>query len=230
MPDVIQIRSISKRNVVVSAFSGVVGLCFGTLLLMWLPKNYYLAGIFMISLALVMSLIAWVKYREPTYSFILTKNEIIYQCRHGKWQLNWANIQRIDIPKASVQGINQDLEMIAVKLKDYTNFLDTVSPRLMSNILMQQRPLLSHELSAKDNSSCSTGQCLGDDLLEDDYYKMSNGAEYHGMQAMFANRMVKLRERLGYDIFVAASELDRTEQEFVTLLKQCQQQVVATTQ
>jgi hypothetical protein len=43
---------------------------------------------------------------------------------------------------------------------------------------------------------------------------------------MFANRMSKLRARLGYDIFVAATELDRQEQEFVDLLRQCQQRVL----
>jgi hypothetical protein len=46
---------------------------------------------------------------------------------------------------------------------------------------------------------------------------------------MFANRMTKLRARLGYDIFVAASELDRPEQEFVELLRQCQQRVLVST-
>ena len=43
---------------------------------------------------------------------------------------------------------------------------------------------------------------------------------------MFANRMTKLRTRLGYDIFVAGSELDRPEQKFVDLIRQCQQRVL----
>jgi hypothetical protein len=38
--------------------------------------------------------------------------------------------------------------------------------------------------------------------------------------------MCKLRTRLGYDIFVAGSELDRPEQEFVDLMRQCQQRVL----
>ena len=44
-----------------------------------------------------------------------------------------------------------------------------------------------------------------------------------GTQAMLANRMTKLRERLGYDLYINVSELDRSEQEFVRLLRECQE-------
>jgi hypothetical protein len=226
MSEVIQIRSIAKNNVLVSTVAGLVGLCFGTLLLMLLPKNYYLAGIFVISLACVMLIIAWVKYREPTYSFVLSRSDITYQSRHGKWQLSWDNVQRVDIPRVNAGETNQDLDMIAFKLKDYSAFLGKISPRLMTNLLMEQRSLLFHQLSADNNQDCSSGQCLGDDLLENDYFKESNGTEYRGIQGMFANRMCKLRDKLGYDVFVAAADLDRSEHEFVALLKQCQQQVL----
>jgi len=37
---------------------------------------------------------------------------------------------------------------------------------------------------------------------------------------MLANRMQKLRQQLGFDIFVAATELDRDEHDFVQLLQQ----------
>ncbi|MDP5039775.1 MAG: DUF2982 domain-containing protein, partial [Paraglaciecola sp.] len=71
-----------------------------------------------------------------------------------------------------------------------------------------------------------TGNCYGADLLEDDYFKDAEGNTYKGIQAMLANRMQKLRMRLGFDIFIAAGELDRSEHEFVKLLKQCQQHVL----
>jgi hypothetical protein len=94
---------------------------------------------------------------------------------------------------------------------------------------MEQRPLLFHEMpSSKDcaTGSCHSTGCPSDDMLEHDYFKDTQGIEYKGIQAMFANRMTKLRARLGYDIFVAGSELDRPEQEFVDLLRQCQQRVL----
>ena len=114
--------------------------------------------------------------------------------------------------------------MVAIKIKDYSVFIEKVSPRLMTNILMEQRPLLFHEIPASQD--CVNGSCHSDDMLEHDYFKDSNGIEYRGIQAMFANRMKKLSERLGYDIFIAGSELDRPEQEFVDLLRQCQQRVI----
>jgi hypothetical protein len=96
----------------------------------------------------------------------------------------------------------------------------------MTNVLMEQRPLLLYEMAATEG--CASGGCNSDDMLENDYFKDSDGTEYQGIQAMFANRMSKLRTRLGYDLFVAGSELDRPEQKFVDLMRQCQQRVLTT--
>lgn len=227
MSDLIQIRSTSKRNILVSAMSGVVGLLVGAGLLVLLPVEYYLVGIFVTSLSLVFLLIAWVKFREPSYSFLLSKQYIIYQCRHGKWQLDWGNIQRLDVPTVS-SGLNsRAIDMVGIKLKSYPDFLQHISPRLMTNLLMEQRPLLFHQASASDGEKCKGSQCAAESLLENDHYKDQNGNEFKGIQAMFANRMTKLRSELGYDLFIAESDLDRPKEEFVHLLRQCQQQVVS---
>jgi hypothetical protein len=39
---------------------------------------------------------------------------------------------------------------------------------------------------------------------------------------MLANRMAELRKRLGYDVFIATSDIDRTPEEFAALISQCQ--------
>ena len=224
MQKIIEIRSHAKRNVIVSVLIGLMGLCLASIAFSVLPKSLYLIGIFLTSASLVALLIAWVKYREPQFSFLLSKESILYKHRHGQWQLDWSNIQRIDVPRVSRGADYKPLEMVAIKIKDYSVFIEKVSPRLMTNILMEQRPLLFHDMPVSND--CATGSCHSDDMLEHDYFKDSNGIEYKGIQAMFANRMAKLRARLGYDIFVAGSELDRPEQEFVDLLRQCQQQVL----
>jgi hypothetical protein len=224
MQDIIEIRSHGKRNVIVSVLIGVVGLCLASIAFSVLPKSLYLIGIFLTCASLVALLIAWVKYREPQFSFLLSRESIIYKHRHGQWQLDWSNIQRVDVPRVSHGAEYKSLEMVAIKIKDYSVFLGTVSPRLMTNLLMEQRPLLFHDMPA--SKDCATGGCHSDDMLEHDYFKDSKGIEYKGIQAMFANRMTKLRARLGYDIFVSGSELDRPEQEFVDLLRQCQQRVL----
>ena len=225
MQDIIEIRSQAKRNVIISLLIGLFGLCLASITFSVLPKSLYLIGIFLSSASLVALLIAWVKYREPQFSFFLSRTSILYKHRHGQWQLDWRNIQRIDVPKVT-HGVELiALDMVAIKIKDYSVFLNLVSPRLMTNILMEQRPLLFHEMPP--SKDCATGNCHSDDMLEHDYFKDTQGIEYKGIQAMFANRMAKLRARLGHDIFVAGSELDRPEQEFVDLLRQCQQRVLS---
>jgi hypothetical protein len=226
MHDIIQIRSQAKRNVIVSLLVGLGGLFLASLILTALPKSFFLVGIFLTSGSLVALLIAWVKYREPQFSFLLSRTSILYTHRFGKWQLDWQNIQRIDVPVVTSAVNKKSLDMVGIKIKDYSVFLKNVSPRLMTNMLMEQRPLLFHAMSESNGSSNQSN--LSTDMLEDDHFKDSNGQVYKGIQAMFANRMIKLRASLGYDIFVAGTELDRSEQDFVALLRQCQQQVIRT--
>jgi hypothetical protein len=229
MQDIIEIRSQAKRNVIVTLLIGAAGMLLASIAFSVLPKSLYLIGIFLTSASLVAFLIAWVKYREPQFSFLLSKTSIVYKHRYGQWQLDWSNIQRVDVPKITRGLEHKSLDMVAIKVKDYSVFLEQVSPRLMTNILMEQRPLLFHDMPA--SKDCASGGCHStgspsDDMLEHDYFKDSNGIVYKGIQAMFANRMTKLRARLGYDLFVAGNELDRPEQEFVELLRQCQQRVL----
>jgi len=219
--DIIEIKSQAKRNVIVSVMLGLAGLCIASIIFTSLASSLYLVGIFLSSASIVALLIAWFKYREPQFSFLLTRTSILYIHRRGQWQLDWSNVQRLDVPRVSHGLELRSLDMVAIKIKDYSVFLAKISPRLMSNILMEQRPLLFQQMPP--SKDCATGSCYSDDILEHDYFKDSNGKEYRGIQAMFANRMIKLRARLGYDIFVAGSELDRPEQEFVNLLRQCQQ-------
>jgi hypothetical protein len=70
MQDTIEIRSQVKRNVIVSVLIGLVGLSLASITFSVLPKSFYLIGIFLTSASLVALLIAWVKYREPQFSFI----------------------------------------------------------------------------------------------------------------------------------------------------------------
>lgn len=211
----IKIRAASKRNGFTTFLVGVGVLVVAILLLMWLPQSVYLIGIFTLSGAIVTLLIGWFKMREPPHSIELTKRFIHYQHRHGKWQLDWTNVQRIDVPKVS-QGIEQKpLSMVGIKIKDYRPLLESISPRLATNLLLEQRALLLH------NTGCATGGCYNNDLIEDDRFKMPDGNIIKGIPAMLANRMSKLRISLGFDLFISVAELDRSSDEFVALLKQC---------
>ncbi|MDP5030074.1 DUF2982 domain-containing protein [Paraglaciecola sp.] len=223
MQELIEIRRAAKRNVFTTTIIGVFGLLVASQLLIWLPKSAYLIGILLTSFSIVTLLVAFFKFREPLHSFVLSRKTLYFQHKSGRWQLDWNNVQRMGVPRVAKGLDYQELSMVGIKLKSYQPFLAHISPRLITHILMEQRPLL---LYGQDREQCNTGNCYGADLLEDDYFKDAEGNTYKGIQAMLANRMQKLRMRLGFDIFIAAGELDRSEHEFVKLLKQCQQHVL----
>lgn len=218
---IIRIRASAKRNGFTSLLIGFVGFFISWLLLARLPDSMFLLGIFISCLSIVAILIGWFKLREPSYSLALSPLQLLYLHRCGRWSLDWQNIQRIDIPRVSKGLHMQDMELVGIRLKRYQPLLESISPRLATNILMEQRPLLQYAQS----QDCATGNCYSDNLIEDDRYRLDDGKVVTGVTAMLANRMTKLRQALGYDLFIPATELDRPIAEFVTLLRQCKAKV-----
>ncbi|MFQ3234609.1 MAG: hypothetical protein ACI9C4_000160 [Paraglaciecola sp.] len=224
MQNVIQIRSAATRNVLTSLLCSAAGFLVSVAIFNWLPERFFLLGVFATSASIVALMIAWFKFREPAFSIEISRDCLRYLHRRGHWQVGWDNIQRIDVPKAQRNMELEDLSLVGIKLKDYAPFLSSTPLRLMTNILMEQRPLLL----LGDQQKSATGSSFSSDFIEDDTYKYPDGTVIKGIPAMLANRMNKLRQRLGYDLYISSSELDRTEQEFVQLLRECQQHAVNT--
>ncbi len=216
---VINIKANSKRNGLVTVLLGIVGLLLAGLWLAFMPQALFLAGVFLTSAAIVTLLIGWFKLREPEFSMAITPQEVRYFHRLGNWQLSWDNVQRVDCPRIRRGIEHQELEAVGFKLKDYSPFLRGISPRLATHILMEQRPLLLQQ----DEDNCQTGMCYGNDMFDDKPVTLQNGEQLTGVKAMLANRMSQLRERLGFDVYISTSDLDRSATEFAHLLKQCQQ-------
>ncbi|MFC3093771.1 DUF2982 domain-containing protein [Alteromonas sediminis] len=216
---VIKVRANAKKNGITTLFVGVGIMLLSVVWLSLMPDYLTLPGFFLTSAAIVTLLIGWFKLREPEHSILITPEQIQYTHRLGKWQLAWSNIQRVGQPRV-VHGIeHKDLEMIGLKINDYYDFISTISPRLATHLLMEQRPLLLQSM----DKSCTTGMCSGNGFLEDTRFKLPSGKVLTGVQAMLANRMNQLRQGLGFDIYVSGTELDREPHQFVTLLKECQQ-------
>lgn len=212
----IDVRPVTKRNGFTLSAFGVLGLLLSLVLATLLPPQYQLLVVFSLSLSFVALLIGWFKVRQPATSVRLTRQTLCYSHQKGSWELAWSNIQRMGIPSIR-QGVDyQDLPLIGFKIKDYEVLLDNISPRLASNLLIQQRALLLYE------ESCQSGLCYSEALLEEDSYKSDSGKVYKGILAMFAHRMHRVRQILGYDLFIDQSDLDRSEEEFLALLKDCQ--------
>jgi hypothetical protein len=217
-PEPILIRAASKSNGITSIVIGCAGLVFAALWFVLLPDWLFLAGILITSAALVTLLVGYFKIREPEFSLEMTTEVITYRHRLGSWRIHWENLQRADCPRVR-QGLEHvRLETVGFKLKDYTEFLTSISPRLATHLLMEQRPLLLHNT----NEGCATGSCYEESMFDDNHFTLNNGTVLTGVKAMLANRMAELRKRLGYDVFIATSDIDRTPEEFAALISQCQ--------
>jgi hypothetical protein len=224
--DSIFIKAASTHNAMTSLLVGFALIGAGSLALALLPKLFFLPAIFIISGGIVGLIIGWFKLKEPAFSLQLTREHIIYHHRRGKWRLSWENIQRVDVPRVT-RGIEQiDLEMIGFRLRDSDVFLDEISPRLITHLLMEQRPLTMQNRDA----NCATGNCYGDDMIEDEKFTRASGDVIRGVTAMFGNRMQKLNGQLGFDIFISTNEIDRDPQAFIRLLKECQESAVQSQQ
>jgi hypothetical protein len=212
------IKAASSHNAMTSILigSGLIGV--GAFMCILLPTLLFLPGVFIISGGIVGLIIGFFKLKEPKHSLELTREHIIYYHRRGKWRISWENIQRIDVPRIT-KGVEQiELEMIGFKLRNTDTFLDEISPRLITYLLMEQRPLTMQNR----DPNCASGQCYGADMIEDEKFLRASGETIKGISAMFGNRMGKLRSQLGYDIFISTNEIDRDAATFISLLKDCQ--------
>ncbi|WP_395340030.1 DUF2982 domain-containing protein [Ningiella sp. W23] len=219
--DSILIRGVSSHNGLTSMLIGIGALILGGLTISVLPELFFLAGILIIAAGIIGIIMGFFKLREPKHSVEINKDALIYHHRLGKWHIEWDNLQRVDVPRIHKGLEHVDLEMVGFRLKNPEPLLQNISPRLITHLLMEQRPLVAQI----ERANCETGRCYGDDLIEDAKYKTSDGTVIKGVVAMFANRMRKLQEGHGYDVYVSVNELDRSAQEFVTLIRECHDSV-----
>jgi hypothetical protein len=216
--EAIFIRGSASSNGITTLLVGAIVATFGTIIITALPKLFFLVGILFLSGSIIAFVMGFYKLREPKYTLEISKEAIIYHHRKGKWRILWSNIQRIDVPRVHKGLEHIDLEMVGFKLKNPETFLDNISLRLITHLLMEQKPLVT-QIAMSD---CASGQCYGDDIIDDVKYKLENGDMITGISAMFANRMRKLQKGIGYDVYLSVNDLDRDCADFVALLRECQ--------
>lgn len=222
--ETIYIRGVASHHGLTTILIGVTALIVGGVTIRFLPELFFLAGILIIAASIIAITMGVFKIREPKYSLEITKQALTYHHRLGKWHIPWDNIQRVDVPRIHLGLEHVDLELVGFRLKEPESFLHNISPRLITHLLMEQRPLVAQV----DKASCDTGRCYGDDVIEDAKYITSEGTMIKGIKAMFANRMRKLQAGLGYDVFISVNELDRSAEEFVALIRQCHDSIKQT--
>ncbi|MGY5612996.1 DUF2982 domain-containing protein [Vibrio brasiliensis] len=151
---------------------------------------------------------------KSTVQFTLTASHFQQHLFKGGWVLKWNNIQKIGICHYDQEGWQQPLPWIGVKIKNYSPYLESICPRIATEILLSQRALLY--LGARQHHQSERFEEI---VLDSQSYRNSSGKEFKGLQAMLANRMRYQREYFDYDIFISANDLDRDAKDFVGLAR-----------
>lgn len=157
---------------------------------------------------------AYLMIQKTTVGYTLTSTHFQQHLFKGGWVVKWSNITKIGICHYDNDGWQQPLPWIGIKLKHYSPYLDSICPRVATEILLSQRALLY--LGARQHNQ---GSRFEDMVLDSSPFKNGEGAEYSGLQAMLANRMGYQRQYFDYDIFISAQDLDRPAEEFVGLTR-----------
>lgn len=215
----LKVKAVSKRNgLTVTTASllllALTALLYSNDLLAKLP-SYFLVAFTLAGVALGIG-----KLREPEYSLLLNQAGITYQHTRGHWQVLWQDIQRIDIPYIDHGLEKKALPYVAIRLSSQTQLLSTISPRLASYLMIEQKDIAIAALKNDfANWQCADGSCPSEALYNFADYQGKDKV-YKGLLAMFAHRIAVLRNKLGYELYIPASALDCQPDEFVRLLRQ----------
>ena len=176
--------------------------------------------------------------------FTLTPTHFQQHFYKGGWVLKWSNIEKIGLCTYQQDGWHQPLPWIGIKIRDYAPYLDSICPKITTELLLNQRALLylgakqaGHESKFEDIVLDSSQFNRKIHFSEDDHNvfidqdalnaskvqtltkERDKRWQYSGLQAMLANRMRYQREYHGYDIFISTNDLKMTGEEFVGLAR-----------
>lgn len=188
-------------------------LAIGSLFLMLYAPGWQQALLTIVAIVCLLGF-GYLLILKSTVKFTLTATHFQQHLFKGGWVVKWNNIQKIGICTYNQDGWHKPLPWIGIKLKHYSPYLNSICPRIATEILLGQRALLY--LGARQNKQ---GEQFEDLVLDSSVYTNAEGEEFKGLQAMLANRMRYQRRYFDYDIFIAAQDLDREPEEFVGLAR-----------
>ena len=214
------VKSPNKRNGSTLTVVGACGIIVGITLFL-AGSHLFAPGIVCFAFGAIAAVLGVSKQLEPEITLIIDSKGLRYFHRRGEVKIEWENIQRFDQPRVS-QGLESiDLPYIGIKLKAVGPVLDSISLRLASGLLTEQRPLLMTASAQEEDLSILEEQMSAEfsPFIED-------GDRYKGVLAMFGHRCQLLAQHLGFHIYLATDALDRPANEFITLLRHYHQQAL----
>lgn len=153
-------------------------------------------------------------YQRGVIRYTLTKTHLQQHTYKGGWVVQWQSIQAIGLCESRDSLQNTPLPWIGIRIKDPVPFIDSICPRVTTDILLEQRALLY--LGAREQEEEDDFQ---DKVLDNRPVKLNESRELSGLQASLYHRMQHQRHYWGYDIFISTSDLDREAEDFIGLLR-----------
>ncbi|PAR37537.1 DUF2982 domain-containing protein [Vibrio metoecus] len=179
----------------------------------WLAQTALQALVGILALFTWAALAYWLILKGQV-AYTLTATHFQQHFYQGGWVVKWNNISQIGVCSYERDGWHQPLPWVGIRLKEYAPYLNSICPRLSTQVLLSQRALLY--LGAQQQAKQDQFEDL---VLDSTPYVDVQGNQYHGLQAMLANRMHHQREFFGYDLFISEQDLDRSAEEFVGLTR-----------
>lgn len=220
--ETIKLSSSARRNAKSCIYIGII-LAITSIGILYIPNiAVSFIAAFGIILAYLGIRIGLSKSAQPPFGLVLCHDHLQFHHRYGGWALPWEQIERFGIPSVGRGFERIELNYIGIRLTDKQFLLNTLSPRLCAHLLTEQRSALFAAL----RQNCPSGSCPSDHLLEDDYYQSNSGEIYHGLKAMFANRMTNMRQMTGYDLLIDRSSIDQSSERFLHMARDFRRQCI----
>jgi len=209
-PPELLIATPTRRNKLFSLLAGALLWLISTVVSFQLPALQlvillgYLGGALLI-------FVSFLKYSEPIHSLSLNQEGLRYIHRYGSWSVAWQDIVLVSHPSIEYGMERRDLPYLGIKLNNVMGVADTVSPRLASRQIHEQRDIL---MLAHQQKLLSLAQIT----INFSDYKLSNSDVINGPKAAWLHQMKALRLAYGCDLYLPISSFGQTPQQMVALL------------
>ncbi|AZQ86051.1 DUF2982 domain-containing protein [Colwellia sp. Arc7-635] len=206
----IRIKAIARHH---GLFITLTGLC-ALILVAWCCSYYWQQArfplLFMVLACLVTIFIGLLKLAEPIHSLILSPKTLIFNHRHGSWQFSWHQIRNIHSVTNTVGITREELNYVGIKLNSIEDLANNISLRLANRMIHEQKPLIQY---------CIKHQLLTFEqgILNFEPYVLTSGEIVKGPLAAFLHHSEVLHQALGAHLFIAASNLNSSINDFVYL-------------
>jgi hypothetical protein len=208
-PDLL-IRSPTRRNKLFSLLCGGLLCVISTVVAFWWPKLEllillgYLSGVLLIFVGIL-------KYSEPVHSLSLTKQTLSYVHRYGGWSIRWHDVMLVSHPSVSIGLERCYIPYIGIKLRNVTGVAHSVSPRLASRQIHEQRDIL---MLAHQQELLSLEQIT----INFSDFTLDNNESINGPRAAWLHQTQALRSAYGCDLYVPITSFTQSPQQMVAIL------------